>query len=607
MMKYYRNFLRSDVFVWIFFLTASVAAQQNDTQLRLARTLENNHQYEQALKIYKSAYEAGKKTQPVISGVNRCLNRLQDYPQLIQFLEKVIDESTAPNSWRVELGEAYLLNGEPERAMQVWEQQLKMEPGNPILYRRIASALIRQRRFDTAIDIYKRGMKTAAKSSSFYLDIANLYRAQLNLEKAAEYYLLFYTRNRKQFNFLQRQILNLTSRTSTSEPVVKALNTYISNHPEDENVKEILAGLYVRDRNFEKAYFIYRQLENKKNNGRFLMRFANEAFKNNAYEYAIKAFEDVRRLKLGNRLQAAFGLAGCYRALAYLQRKGKLENDAAENMQQAEQLFLQLAAQQRNVSVAKRSLIRLGDIYYNFYFDLDRAIGSYLEYERRFPRSAERESVRLKLGRVYLTKGMLAEAEKIFISVKNRKYTASAEFFSGEIDFFRGRFSKAIKHYDRVLQVGGTGDSLANNVLGRRLLISSFSSDSLTLAAFASAEFLVAQRKLSEAVKSFTTVFHKKTGISPAAARRAAGLLMRLEKFSDAHFLLAEQLAAFPDDLQNDQTLFLLAKSELEMKEFDAALQHYQQLMKDFPTSLLYEDAREQARLLSQLRGEQSG
>ena len=337
------------------------------------------------------------------------------------------------------------------------------------------------------------------------------------------------------------------------------------------------------------------------------MRFANEAFKNNAYEFAIKAYKDVRRLKLGNRLQAAFGLAGCYRALAYVQRKSKLESDAGENMQQAEQLFKQLAEQQRELSIAKRSLIRLGDIYHNFYFDLDRAIGSYQEYLRRFPRSAERESVRLKLGRVYLTKGMLEDAEKIFRSVKSRKYAASAEFLSGEIEFFRGRFSKAIKHYDRVLQVGGTGDSLANNVLGRRLLISSFSSDSLTLAAFASAEFLVAQRKLSEAVKSFSAVFFKKTEISPSAARRAAGLLMRLEKFSDAHFLLAEQLASFPDDLQNDRTLFLLAKSELELQEFDAALRHYQQLMKDYPTSLLYDDAREQARLLSKMQGEQSG
>ncbi len=68
--------------------------------------------------------------------------------------------------------------------------------------------MIRQRLFDDAISVYTEAINNLKRQELLHLDIANLYRAQLNYEKASEHYLQYYMYYPKQFAFVQNQLLS---------------------------------------------------------------------------------------------------------------------------------------------------------------------------------------------------------------------------------------------------------------------------------------------------------------------------------------------------------------------------------------------------------------
>ncbi len=61
-----------------------------------------------------------------IAGIKNCYIGLQQYTELIQFLEKVVKSQGAQRNWQVELAEAYFLNNEREKAFSLWKSFLEV-------------------------------------------------------------------------------------------------------------------------------------------------------------------------------------------------------------------------------------------------------------------------------------------------------------------------------------------------------------------------------------------------------------------------------------------------------------------------------------------------
>ena len=103
-------------------------------------------------------------------------------------------------------------------------------------------------------------------------------------------YFLHYPSNK---STLQRQILSLTSKEDEAALVISTLNNFIREHSEDNFVKEILAGLYIKYKHFNKAYEIYKSLEKRSKTGKYLYNFAVEAYKNKEFILCIKTYHDL--------------------------------------------------------------------------------------------------------------------------------------------------------------------------------------------------------------------------------------------------------------------------------------------------------------------------
>ena len=218
-------------------------AQNINQRLRAADALANSFQYDRALTLYEQIYNSDNRNLSAIIGIKKCLIGLQDYRHLITFLGDVLKSQSVQSPLYVDLGEAYFLNDERDKAFDVWNAHLESNRDNLGVYRLVAMAMIRQRLYNEAIDVYQKAIDRLKNQDMLHIDIANLYKIQLDYEKASEHYLQYYQKQPKQIAFLQQQLLSLTDKGQDITPVVTAINSFLNKYPEQDNIREILAGL----------------------------------------------------------------------------------------------------------------------------------------------------------------------------------------------------------------------------------------------------------------------------------------------------------------------------------------------------------------------------
>ena len=86
------------------------------------------------------------------------------YPQAIRVLRHELKNSPSDNRLRLELGRAYLLNGEDSRAMQMFREVLRTEPENRLANLELARTLGFRRQYRASDHIY-RDWKVLVKQS----------------------------------------------------------------------------------------------------------------------------------------------------------------------------------------------------------------------------------------------------------------------------------------------------------------------------------------------------------------------------------------------------------------------------------------------------------
>jgi tetratricopeptide (TPR) repeat protein len=583
-----------------------VFAQNIQQQLRTADALVNNHHYDSALKLYQKIYNSDNRNLGAIIGVKKCLIGLQEYTRLITFLEEVLKSQPDQSPLYTDLAEVYFLNDERDKAFTVWRSHIERNSNNPGVYRLVAMAMIRQRLYDEAIEVYIVAINSLKNQETLHVDVANLYQAQLNYEKASEHYLQYYLTKPKQIAFLQRQLLSLSDKGKDISPVANAIKSFLIKHPEQDEVRELLAGLYLKDKEYERAFSIYQSLETEKSNGIYIQKYALETLSSKAYPNAIKSFEYFIQNYPTSPLiqQSYFNLGRSYASLAYTMGNNE---DSAQNMRQAEKIYSDIIASDEKSPFAFSSYIDLADIYFKYYFDLDKAIINYQKYLKYNNKGNIRDKVLILLGDTYLTKNQMELAFKTYQLVNHKDYLNTAKFKAADVYFYSAEFKKAEHSFSQLLSITKPNDPLMNNILARWMLVKTFSEDSISLSKYTYAELLKFQKKYAQAAEEFDELSQSNNDLMAQAGINASKLYSQLGKYEESRTVLSRLKNDLPDDRDIDEIVFLLAETEENLKNFNTALDLYHQFLTHYPNSLLIHKAREKARLLNiELNKEQS-
>jgi tetratricopeptide (TPR) repeat protein len=459
-------------------------------------------------------------------------------------------------------------------------------------------AMIRQRLYDEAIEVYLKAINNLKKQETLHVDIANLYKAQLNYEKASEHYLYYYLTKPKQIAFLQRQLLSLSDKGKDITPVVKALDSFLLKHPDQNKVREIQAGLYLKDKQFNRAFEIYKSLETDKSNGIYLQKYAREALANKAYTHAIDGFEYILKNYRSSLLvqQTHYDLGRSYASLAYSQGDNE---ESGKIMAKATKIFTDIITTDKNSVFVANSYIKLAEIYLDYYFDLDNAISNYQNFLKRNRDKKTQSRVLIQLGDTYIAKSQMEQALKTYKLATNKDYINIGQFKTAEVYFYSSEFKKAENSFSELLSKIKPLDPLMNDILARIMLIKSATDDSLTLSQYARADLLKFQKKYAQAAEEFDKLSQNDNTLRAQAGIYSSKLYSHLGNYQESKRVLSDLKEDIPEDKDIDEIIFLLAQSEENLENLETALDLYHHLLTHYPNSLLIHQTRDKARLLS--------
>ena len=603
-MKFY-NVLSKFKFLLLLLLLLGLINQapaQTDSRLKMAMLFKNSGNYEEALELYLQIYRSGKGNRLVINDIQFCYERLKRYADLIDFLNKLIEKYPNNPEYQVKLGKAYYLNEQRDKAFALWEQLLQKYGQNAYLYRLLGNVLIELRLYDKAIEVYQAGIKKTKSQYSLYRDIALLYRAQLEYGKAAISYLKYLQHFPKQSSFVNGQIIAMSADSSAVRQMIKAIEEFQKKHEASPAVQQILADLYLRNGDFQNAFRIYFKLHQKVPKTNYLLQFVYKARQNQAYEFAIKGlqllFDQAKQSVL--KQQYAYQIARNNFLWAKWLAKNKQNKKAQKAINLALNQIDQLLQSKTKTSYQWQALELRGDIYFEYFEDIDQAIDHYSQCLKAPLNLQQRDQIYLKLAKSYLTKGDLARSRKFLKKIKSKSLQNLVAYLKAELLFYEGKLTPAKKAFSQLSSSLAAGDSLKNNILQRLLLLNYAAVDSAGLVQMGQAEFLIAQKKLSQAADILKEVSFKNSPLNGPSAERAVQLFASLNKAEEVEAIVAHVLKQNPDYVNIDHLLFMLAATQEKQHQWQKAFDTYRLVISNYPNSFWVEVSRERARLLKE-------
>jgi tetratricopeptide (TPR) repeat protein len=589
------------ILIFLVLLFAGSAISQSG-YLKIAQSLERQHEYQQALVVYQQIYNTNKNDLNVLRGIKNCYQGLQQYDQLIVFLKNAQQQTPQNLYISSYLAEAYFQMNERAQAKSIWQNHLQTHKKDIAVYRIVASSMISMRLFDEAIEVYELAMLNITKQYNLHMEIANLYKLQLKYGEAADHLLQYYVHSPKQFNYIQREILNLADEQEQLPNIIQTIERFEIEHPQISGIKEIQANLYIKEKNFELAFKIYQQLDTEKTQGNQLIKFANAAKSNNAVEYTLKAYQVILARYPQSRFaqNASTQIAQAHKLLAYQKKDASRFAEAGAEIQKAVVIYDSLIANSTNAGLKIESHNQLGEIYAQFYFDLDKAIQHYKKYVDQQRNVLLRDAALIKLGDIYLKKNLLTDADKTYAQVNGKEFRPIASFKQTEILYYSGHMQAALEQISNLQKSVSLQNILYNDILEKKQLLESFAQDSISLQYFASAELLIFQQKKSEAAKVLSDLAFANKKISTLAGRGCGKLYLELDKPEEAGEVLQYLRSEYPEDVHADEILFYLAQSREFLGEYKQALDLYSEIITKHRTSLYLSEARQKARLIKE-------
>ena len=584
------------------FILHSVVFAQSANDLKLATALEKSGRYDEALNIYSKLFSINRPNIQVINGINTCLKNLHRYEDLIKFYQELLNAYPEQYNYQVELGKAYYLNGNEKAAFENWREVYQNQPDNIMAYRLVALAYIDFRLIDQAIEVYQKIINKFDNQYTLYRDIANLYRAQLDYPNAVTNFLMYYKYSKNQSSYIQSQLIAMSKDDEAVQKIIIAIQDFMNHEFSDDMVQEFLATMYVKNKEYDKAFDIYKSLQDNKNDPGSLITYADLVEKNKVYDYAVRAYETVIKKYPSDRRISQFqlDLARNRYYLAMQQVKiGKIV-DAENNIHKSIAALDELSITDQ-IIFQIRSLELKGDIYITYYQDLDQAIDIYKQILTKNTNSDFVDNIKLKLGDAFVIKNKLDEARNYYNDVRGRKFRNLSLYNIAELDYYTGQFSMAANKYQKLLSSISARDSLTNNILDRTVLLAQFASDSLDLGDYAQAEFLERRLKKSEAAEKFLEIFKKHNKLSFKAGLNAGNLYQQLGKYLESESLFTGLIQNYSDKEGLDLVYYRLGELYFQQKMYKKSLENFQQILLQYPSSFYLEDARDKARALSEL------
>jgi len=577
--------------------------------MRVAQDYERLGEFERALQIFQSLYAKDPDNPALYQGLKRNLLQLKRYAELKAIIEKSVQRR--PNSLlQVDLGTVLLRLGQEKEALALWHQLLQSAPNDQNLYRTVANAMIENRLYEEASAVYKSARRGSGDESLFALDLANLYTALGKYKDATEEYLNFVGRNPQQWSYVEARLASYAEDSTAVDQMVTALEERIQRNPRNALWHRLLAGVYLRTRNYPSAFEEYKILEllpglgveprDSAVEGAELFSFAEQALEEGAHPHAEEAYRHLIT-KYPNSpyaIRAQLGLARSY------ERQGAHSKALAA--------YDELMTRYPKSPWAPEALFQIGEIRFNALFDLDGARAAYGAVMERFPSSPRRFDAMLRIGDALIAQGRTEKAEEWYQkpledpALRDQNIKDEASYRLAELYFLMGDFAKALEPLHQILKgpsaASGLESKLANDALELAMFIEENRGQyEEPLRHYAQCLQWEKQRQLEKAVSGLQRLIeeHRDAPLVDDALLKLGELETQLGRYQQAIAVYQKLIQDYPESIHRDGAQKRIGEVyEIGLKDSKKAVEAYELVLVNYPQSLSVEEVRKRIRSL---------
>lgn len=586
-------------------LSSTMWAQDN-VEEALAYQYYQQADYEKAASILEKLFNRTKNDN-YFDLYYTSLLKIKKYDEAEALVKKLIKQSPQKLNYQIALGRVYQENGKTADANKIYYAAIQNVPKNEFQIRDLANSFYRFEAYDMAVNTFLQGRKLLNDEQVFGFELISIYRFKKDKLALINEYLNALPANPQMLPQAQSVLANLFESNSDYQILQSALLKKIQKDPQNEIFTELLIWQFIQQQEYEMALRqLIAQDRRTKNSSNLLFNTANTFVANKAFATAIKAYEYLLTKGAENELYLPSKMQ-LINAKYELALQGKIETVAIKALaDEFSQIITQYGINSQTIFALKK-LSYLQAYYLN---DLSAAEKT-LEQALKVPGLPGMEAAQLKvdLGDIYVLNKQPWEAVLVYEQVSkqydNLPVANDARFRSARLSFYQGNFKFAKSQAD-VLKAS-TSQLMANDALNLSLLISDnlqSKNDSLALMMYADAEMLQFVNNNSAALKKLDSIdlAYPKNSLADDILMAKAKIFIKNNDFANAETNLKQLISLHFTSIWIDDAIFTLAELyETKLNNTEEAKKLYQQLITDFPGSMLNTEARKRFR---NLRGE---
>ncbi len=579
---------------------------RTETDEQLAAQFFQKKEYDKALILYEKLFKKDK------NNINYtyylyCLIELEDFKAAEKLVKSQIKDFPDRLKYNVDLGYVYLESGEISKGNKQFEETIKLIKPDRTQVSEVANAFLMRGQVDYAVAAYRRGSELLS-DYPFYLELGDLYNQVGNdAMMIDEYlnYLDYYPQNNSLIEAKLQGSIASDTEGKLSDMLRKSLLKRIQKYPDKVFYSEMLLWLSIQDKDFEMAFSQAKSIDRRNGeDGERIMELAGLSLSNQNYDVAIEAYNYVLKKGKNNPVyvDAKIGLLTA-RYLKVTESINYTETDLL-NLQAD---YLSTLDEYGINSYTIQVIRYLAHLQAFFLDDQDGAI-EWLNKAIEIPNANPADIAECKIeladimvftGEVWEAKLLYAQVEKAF---KSDPVGHMAKFKNAKLSFYIGEFGWAKAQLD-VLKAA-TSKLIANDALQLSVLImDNIDPDSsyTALELYAKADLLLYCNQSDMALITLDSIFSLADyhPVFDEVWLKKAEIMIKRNDYEKAVEYLTVIITDYTYDITADNALFMLAGiQEDHFNDKVKAMELYEQLLSDYPSSLFTVEARKHYRKL---------
>ena len=553
------------------------------------------------------AFAQNKDTQQphVFNQYIESLLRESQYEEAEQELKSYIKKNPTYGKARIDLIYVYTVNGKKSKADDLFNSVLADLPTNRNSIVNISNMLRGRMLNDYAMTVLTKGAEINTEHDPLYMDRASLCQSMNNYQQAFEYYFLELEAKPDQYNNIKNRFQTLLLydvNKSIADEMRIALLQKNQQHPDNTEYAKLLIWYALQEEDYDIALAQCKSLDRRSGDqdGQ-IANIAHICLNNGQYDLAKEAFDYV--LDKG-KLNPYYGNALI----------GSIETEYARckaNPATERRNYERLSQRIQNAyeDVGSKEYPDLAVIQADimaYHLDQSNAAIELLQQAINQTQNKYQQGIlKLKLADIFLFNDEVWEATLLYSqvdkSMKEEPLGHEARFRNAQLRYFIGEFAWAETQLN-VLKAA-TSKLIANDAMSLSLIIADnleYDTTGTELKRLARVDYKLYQHKDGQALLILDSICANGNEISkPHALYRLAEIQEKNKDYTVADSLYLQVVTLFPDSYMADDALMRAALIEhQQLRNKEAAKQHYERLIDEYPTSLYTAQAKKNYRNL---------